>query len=211
MGKFKGKLSKDDLKRFGKEVAKKIVASDFKNRRVENPTHISDKQERVVRKYVKEYFDKAVGKKIEHDRRKEAQRNSKGDPAQKALANGGVPTPPTTDRSKTSDDNLEKLEDDDAMVFSENEIEDDDQEETPTQPGSVISPSTSDNLKRKRGLDADIMDSQAAANGEDADTPSKRFRDDEVGDLPTPPPPPPPPADDAPSMDGTPDIEGDST
>ena len=65
ISKFKGKLPKDDLKRFGKEVslaqillprsppdyllcrlARNSSASDFKNNRVEDPTQISSKQEK---------------------------------------------------------------------------------------------------------------------------------------------------------------------
>ncbi|KAF2454529.1 hypothetical protein BDY21DRAFT_291302, partial [Lineolata rhizophorae] len=77
MDKFKTKLPRDDLKRFAKEVSKKLVNSDFKNGRVEDPTKISTKQEKQVKKFVKEYFEKAVAKKREHDRlraEKEAKR-----------------------------------------------------------------------------------------------------------------------------------------
>jgi histone-lysine N-methyltransferase SETD2 len=51
-------------------VAKKLVNSDFKNGRVEDPTKISSKGERAVMKYAKEFFDKAVVKHREHERRR---------------------------------------------------------------------------------------------------------------------------------------------
>ncbi|KAI1005801.1 Histone-lysine N-methyltransferase, H3 lysine-36 specific [Podosphaera aphanis] len=70
MQKFRHKLPKEDLKKFAKEVGKKLVASDFKNKRVENPTKISLKQEQKVKSYVRAYFEKAVAKKEELDRRK---------------------------------------------------------------------------------------------------------------------------------------------
>ncbi|KAI1867045.1 hypothetical protein JX265_007621 [Neoarthrinium moseri] len=66
MDKFRHKLSKDDLKKFGKEVNKAIVASDYKHHRVDDPTSISDKQEKKVKKYVKEFLDKAVAKVHAH-------------------------------------------------------------------------------------------------------------------------------------------------
>ncbi|KAK7908631.1 hypothetical protein PG985_015934 [Apiospora marii] len=70
MDKFRHKLPKDDLKKFAKEINKKLVASDYKNKRVDDPTTISDKQEKKVKKYVKEFFDKAVQKYTAHERKK---------------------------------------------------------------------------------------------------------------------------------------------
>lgn len=70
MDKFRHKLPKDDLKKFGKEINKKLVSSDYKNKRVDDPTTITDKQEKKIKKYVKEYFDKAVQKYTAHERKK---------------------------------------------------------------------------------------------------------------------------------------------
>ncbi|KAI9776667.1 MAG: histone methyltransferase set2 [Peltula sp. TS41687] len=74
MNKYKSKLPREDLKRFGKEVgytvAKKLVNSDFKNQRVEDPSQISAKQEKQVKKFVTDYLDKAVVKKRLHDQKK---------------------------------------------------------------------------------------------------------------------------------------------
>ncbi|CZR54666.1 related to histone-lysine N-methyltransferase [Phialocephala subalpina] len=81
MQKFTKQLSKDDLKKFAKEVGKKLVASDFKNNRVEDPTKISEKQEKKVKKYVRDYFEKAVEKKKAIDKRKKEKEAAK-------LANG---------------------------------------------------------------------------------------------------------------------------
>src|SRR5271154_5142266 len=78
MDKFRNKLPKDDLKKFAKEIGKKLVASDFKNNRVEDPTKISTKQEKKVKKYVKDFFDKAVAKKAAHDKMKAAKKPHSG-------------------------------------------------------------------------------------------------------------------------------------
>ena len=70
MQKFTKELPRDDLKKFAKEVAKKLVASDFKNGRVDDPNKISQKQEKKVKAYVRQFFEKAVEKRKELDKRK---------------------------------------------------------------------------------------------------------------------------------------------
>lgn len=44
--------------------------SDFKNNRIGDPTAISDKQQKKVKNYCKEYFEKAVVKHREHEKKK---------------------------------------------------------------------------------------------------------------------------------------------
>lgn len=44
--------------------------SDFKNQRVDDPTQISAKQEKQVKKFVTDYLEKAVAKKRLHDKKK---------------------------------------------------------------------------------------------------------------------------------------------
>jgi hypothetical protein len=68
--KYKGRLDRDDIKRFAKECSKKLVNSDFKNKRVTDPSKIDPKQEKAVKKFVTEFFERAVVKKKEHDQRK---------------------------------------------------------------------------------------------------------------------------------------------
>lgn len=63
LDKFKHKLPKDELKRLGKDIAKKLVSSDYKNNRVTDPTvPLSDKQDKKIKTYVKEFLDRAVHK-----------------------------------------------------------------------------------------------------------------------------------------------------
>lgn len=70
MDKFRHKLPKDELKKFAKEVNKKLVASDYKNKRVDDPTSISPKLEKKVKKYVKDFLERAVEKFKEHEKKK---------------------------------------------------------------------------------------------------------------------------------------------
>jgi [histone H3]-lysine36 N-trimethyltransferase len=83
MDKFHHKLPREDLKKFGREINKKLVASDYKNNRVEDPNSITEKQEKKVKQYVKEFFDKALvkhralEKQRSHDKKK-TQRSAKG-------------------------------------------------------------------------------------------------------------------------------------
>ena len=198
MDKFKGKLPKDDLKRFAKEVrsyrsihlksltygrrakiSKKLVSSDFKNNRVEDPTKVSSRQEKHVKKYVKEYFDKAVAKKREHEKKKAERRSKEGESA-------ASPTPAMVAEVKKEEDS----DGDQDMAMSD---EDEDgkpklESATPVTPSDQLL--QAERLKRKRAKDEDpdgvkLEDNEA--------TPSKRHKSESP-----PPPPPPPPADGTP-------------
>lgn len=183
MDKFRGKLPKEDLKKFAKEIGKKLVASDFKHNRVEDPTKITDKQEKKVRKYVKEFFDKAVAKKIAHDK-------LKVDKKQHLSTNGNstnITSSNTPSRRVDADtDDSIKIEETDGMDLS------DDGEETgqavlsvPASP-SLDTPSD-EGLKRKRDDLRDSFDTNPFG------TPIKRIKEEDMEGLPSPPPPPPPP------------------
>ncbi|KAK1462791.1 SET domain-containing protein, partial [Colletotrichum melonis] len=61
--KYRHKLPKDDLKRLGKDVCKKLVSSDYKRNRIQDPTTpLDQKQARKVKAYVKDFLDKAIVK-----------------------------------------------------------------------------------------------------------------------------------------------------
>lgn len=81
MDKFHGKLPKDELKKFARDINKKLVASDYKNNRVEDPNSISSKQAKKVRSYVQEFFNRALVKYSEHEKKKQAQKGT-GPPSQ---------------------------------------------------------------------------------------------------------------------------------
>ncbi|EHL01139.1 putative Histone-lysine N-methyltransferase, H3 lysine-36 specific [Glarea lozoyensis 74030] len=70
MAKFAKYLPKEDLKKFGKEVGKLLVKSDFKHKRVEDPTKITEKQEKKVKSFVRDYFEKVLKKRTAIDQKK---------------------------------------------------------------------------------------------------------------------------------------------
>ncbi|KAI1364722.1 hypothetical protein F5Y08DRAFT_201207 [Xylaria arbuscula] len=166
--KYKHKLPKDDLKRLGKEVNKTLVNSDYKNNRVDDPTSITEKQQKKVKAYVKAYFERAVQKKQEYDKQKSARvsRDHSGS-SQPSVINGHD----TSMDTPLNGDNGDIIMTDD--------------EETGTSPAST-------DLKRKRPGD-DIAETPDLTPSE---TPfSKRLKENE-NDAPSPPPPPPPPPPD---------------
>lgn len=170
MNKYTRKLPKDELKRLAKEISKKLVASDYKNKRVSDPTVIPSDRARGAKKHVKEFLDKAVLKFKEHEKRKAAERDVK------ASKEGRV-QPMPTEESPTR--GAEKV--DDEVVLTD--VED---EASPT--------SSTSNGKRKR--EEEEADS---ANQTPSETPTaKRVKEDDV-ELPSPPPPPPPPPDAVPN------------
>ena len=157
------------------QVLKKLVNSDFKNNRVTDPTKVTEKQEKNVKKYVKDYFDKAVAKKKEHDKKKAEK---------KAKENPHTPSPETL----KTDQEIKRAESDidETMEVSDDEgVKKDRMSITPITPLDQMA--HVDGLKRKRV--AEVSDDGIKAEEEEA-TPSKRARS---FTPPEPPPPPPPP------------------
>ncbi|KAN0115174.1 hypothetical protein V8E51_004718 [Hyaloscypha variabilis] len=178
MQKFTKELPRDDLKKFAKEVAKKLVASDFKNGRVDDPNKISQKQEKKVKAYVRQFFEKAVEKRKELDKRKKEKEKAR-------LANGNSGSPEKVN-GKAAVEEDGKAEDIDLTPTS------------PSPPGAPSSPhastatpsvtESSPELKRKR--------TGEETPGDESD--SKRLKEEDS----TPPPPPPPPEGMPDPMDG---------
>ncbi|KAL2809450.1 hypothetical protein BJX63DRAFT_423779 [Aspergillus granulosus] len=198
--KFKHKLPKDDLKRYAKDVAKKLVNSDFKNNRVTDPTKIDEKQQKKVKKFCKEFFDKAVAKHQAHEQRK----------AEKLAKGGGDDTPDV----KMSDDEGStekggagglKRKRDELSVGDGNTPDDSTPASStkrqrsfspPPPPPPVISPD-------ENGNDDASLKSDPEGDGEgEADEVIL------VGNPTPPPPPPPPPQDDIELPDADPDTNG---
>lgn len=169
LDKFRHRLPKEQLKKFAKEVNKKLVASDYKNNRVEDPTAISSKQEKKVKKYVKDFLDRAVEKYKEHERRK-AER------AARHAANGTKPSTAAGEDLASSEtpvghDEVEAIDD---LIMSD--VDD------------VQSPGSSPERKRKR-------EDENSPSLTPSETPSvKRLKEEDVEPSPPPPPPPPPEA-----------------
>ncbi|KAI9374517.1 hypothetical protein BJX61DRAFT_540761 [Aspergillus egyptiacus] len=191
--KFKHKLPKDDLKRYAKDVAKKLVNSDFKNKRVKDPTKIDDKQQKKVKNFCKEFFDKAVAKHQAHEQRK----------AEKLAKEGGSDNKPTTPAGGQSEGEGEtpdvKMSEDEGstekgasgLKRKRHELDVGD-ENTPDD-------STPTSSKRQRSSTPPPPPPPAMSPGEnDDDDRSEADADDDADEVvlvgnPTPPPPPPPP------------------
>src|ERR1700744_5237494 len=90
MNKYKHKIPRDDLKRFAKEIAKKLVASDYKAGRVKDPTKIEERQIKKVKEFCKQFFEKAYQKHKKHEAEKEAREKGK---KPKVDGHGTAPSP----------------------------------------------------------------------------------------------------------------------
>ena len=152
------------------QVAKKLVNSDFKNNRVDDPTNIDDKQQKKVKKYCKEYFDKAVIKYRVHEKKKKTtDQQGRGADDPKANEDAAV-------NGKSEDEGVDvKMSDD------EGDKPEEDSKDTPG--GTEEAIELGGSLKRKR----DEFKAEDDGNGSGSLSPSKRQRSS------TPPPPPPPP------------------
>lgn len=172
MDKFHKKLPREELKKFAREINKKLVASDYKNNRVLDPTSITPRQEKNIRVYVTDFFHRAVKKFQDREKTKAeraSRRAARDSKDQNPEAAGPSIETPTQDEIGGIDE----------AAMS-------DVEET-------ISPSSSlAELKRKRDEDNEL-----GSNGQltPSETPSaKRLKEDDAdADAPSPPPPPPPP------------------
>lgn len=160
---YRKKLEKDDLKRLSKEVAKKLVRGDYKHGKVKDPTaKLDSKHSKTVKKFVKEFLDKAVQKKEAKEKEKAAkqERREQSKLLGKGRAESTIPKPSPKSQHAESDDEM--------FAFSDNEGTESNQ----------ISPTDSSNaeLKRKREEEGELGS-------------PKKSRMDVV---PPPPPPPPP-------------------
>ncbi|KAM7197708.1 methyltransferase [Rhypophila sp. PSN 637] len=165
MDKFHHKLPKDELKKLAREINKKLVASDYKNNRVDDPTSITPKQEKKVKKFVKEFFDKAVVKYKEHEKKK-ADRLAGGRSSAKSPSRETTQTPAAEATPVKNDVDLSDMEVEDAAS------------------------TTSSDRKRKRENEP-----ESAGQTPSETPSLKRVKEDEMTEIPSPPPPPPPPND----------------
>ena len=156
-------------------MAKKLVNSDFKHNRVEDPTQISSKQEKLVKKYMKDFFDKAVAKRRAHEKKKAERKDKEG-----ATPQLPPQIPDQDDRTGHESDAGQEVD------VSDNEMElNDPISSQPASPeGDFLN---GDTLKRKREGDG----REASTPLVDENSPSKRVKS---ATPPPPPPPPPPPA-----------------
>ncbi|KAL2257953.1 hypothetical protein VTK26DRAFT_8931 [Humicola hyalothermophila] len=178
--KFHGKLPKEELKKFARDVNKKLVASDYKNNRVDDPTSISSKQAKKVKKYVQDFFERAVVKYSQRER--STSQNASATTAGVTKPEGFTSSGATPDKDAAA---------------------------TPSEGDGTTSPrSCSSPGRRKRKREdhepnhAGHVDSPEGEAAPPSATPSiKRVKEDDAAEagaatsVPSPPPPPPPPMD----------------
>ncbi len=205
MNKYKSKIPRDDLKRFAKEIAKKLVESDFKGGRVGDPTKINEKHQQKVKKYCKDFFEKAAHKHHKHEKEKAAKKvksaNSTKANGVEASALTSIVASPTQNLDASSDMDVKKEDetDDEDVKMSEDEP---DEDEKPTPDSPSIAMHSGDTLKRKRASDeGDINDEDDLTK-----SPLKKMNSDSP-----PPPPPPPPGPPIETPDGTPGQSEDAS
>lgn len=184
MDKFHRILPKEDLKRFGREINKKLVASDYKNHRVDDPTTISSNQARKIKKFVKDFFDRAVVKHRENEQRA-AQRAGPSSSGAPSPTNGGSAMEPKSPLGRNGASNApvknQQPDADGDIVLTDVE---DEGENTPA--------TSSPDRKRKRAEEQEVP-----APASEAIPSPKRAKEGSTTEdsIPSPPPPPPPPTD----------------
>ncbi|KAF2003090.1 hypothetical protein P154DRAFT_110378 [Amniculicola lignicola CBS 123094] len=146
---YRKRLEKDDLKRLAKEVSKKLVRGDYKANRVQDPTaKISSRHEKSIKKYVKEYMDKAVSKKAARDKEKKAkaEKKAKDVAAGKAPATEDSPETPREDAKLSKDDSdvdmpgVSDDEDEDSPGLTKRKREGDEQFGSPKKSRTEVPP-----------------------------------------------------------------------
>lgn len=164
------------------QIADKLANSDFKSGRVEDPTKIDEKHEKKVKKYCKDFFDKAAHK----HRKLEKEKAAKKQKCEVSKANGTAilePASPVLNLDASPDIKGEGQSDDEDVKMSEHE------NEKPSPPTPSANGSNGDGLKRKR---EDDDGEDVKADSDTTKSPAKRMRS---ASPPPPPPPPEPPAD----------------
>jgi len=196
MNKYKHKIPKEDLKRFAKEIAKKLVNSDFKAGRVKDPTKIDERQQKKVKDFCRQFFDKAYQKHKKHEQEKaarKARKESRGKvevTTQSSTVISPEGSPGHANLSPRPDDGAEDIE------MSDGEDMDASAVRVSASPSSAQTPSERNGTLKRKRVDPD--DAPAPIEDEEdqepAASPAKRINTSMDFDTPPPPPPPPPPA-----------------
>ena len=176
MNKYKHKIPREDLKRFAKEIAKKLVASDFKAGRVRDPTKIDERQQKKVKEFCKQFFEKAYQKHKKHEMEKAAREKGQGK------------QPKEEGSLEVGEGDVEVSLEADGDGEDVNMSDDEDADATP----SAHTPSERNGTLKRKRFDGDESGAMRDDDGELEPTrsPAKKV----ILEVETPPPPPPPPA-----------------
>ena len=155
------------MKRLGKDLSKKFVASDYKNNRVADPTaKLNEKQARKVKTYSKDFLDRAVHKF-------EAQKKEQGD-ASGSTDNAATELSGAAGDNQGNDAELSDVNMDDSPASRKRKHDDVAEGDADTDLPDATTPTT-DGPEVKR-----LREDEGGAAA-----------------TPSPPPPPPPPPQDA--------------
>ncbi|KAI9672297.1 MAG: histone methyltransferase set2 [Alyxoria varia] len=180
---FYKKLDKEKLKEFARQCSKKITESDFKNNRVLNPTDIDARHQHKIRKHAREFFNKAVVKKQEHDERQKRKSHASGtEPNTKDIAASHSMSPMTSPPPLGAVAAMRR----DSLNISSEDV---------TENGKDFSESPSTGSKRKRDVEETPLSSRTP--GDEEASPAKKPRSLTPltkQNIPPPPPSPPPPS-----------------
>lgn len=144
---------------------------------MKDPTKISSRQEKQVKKYVQEYFEKAVAKKKEHDKRM-SERKTKGEDSGTHVVTSETPEEKREEDENDGDEDMAMSEDEDVKLNQHFAA--------PVIPLDQLL--ITEGLKRKR--DPNEVADTTNEEGENI-TSCKRLK----SESPPPPPPPPPAAE----------------
>ena len=186
------------------QVAKKLVNSDFKNNRVDDPTKITEKQQKKVKQFCKEYFDKAVIKHRAHEKKKAAKQakepESKPEDTPNALSDEALDVKMSDDEDQ-ADDKSAILEAEDSGGSLKRKRDD---KENGTL-AEIASPSKRPKSSTPTPPPPPPM-TPGEGSGEELKQDEKdpidikpEHENDELATVNTPPPPPPPPATEDPA------------
>jgi len=177
MNKYKHKIPRDDLKRFAKEIAKKLVASDFKAGRVKDPTKIDERQQKKVKEFCKQFFEKAYQKHKKHEIERAARDKGPGRKPKEEVSPEGVEGDMEVSPEGDGDGEDVKMSDD---------------EDADATPSAHTPSERNGTLKRKR-FDEDDGRAIRDDDEEELGLPGSPAKKGNL-EIDTPPPPPPPPA-----------------
>ncbi|CAK7265525.1 histone methyltransferase set2 [Sporothrix epigloea] len=201
---YRDRLPKEEIKRLGKDISKKVTASDYKNGRVDDPNTINPALIKKMKVYVRDYFEKAVKKFQDQEKRsaskveRDAAHLHHGQTA-KTSVGGDTTTMGTADALTAASDTSSQRKEDDFDAFDDVAL-------------ASFSPDAFDRKRKRADSSVPAGAHQPPSRGADSfaaavspsltpsETPSlKRLKDDDAATdtatPPTPPPPPPPPAD----------------
>lgn len=149
-----------------------------------------------MKKYVKDFFDKAVTKRREYEKKKAEHKMKEG-----ASATSPPTGTPTVDVKKEGERDVDGL----TNTSEEDMVKDEPQSSGPVTPASGSVSVSGDNLKRKR------EDEDESDGVKTQDTDRTAYKKPKLETPPPPPPPPPPPAEDMPANDPMVDAPAETT